>query len=60
MTWDEWVQSEFNLRNFSIRSGVVFLEGEGYLYNYAVTSLIDASAEINDNEKYIVETSPIG
>ena len=36
-----------------------FLEGEGYLYNYAVTSLIEASAEINDNEKYIVETSPI-
>jgi hypothetical protein len=60
MTWDEWVQSEFNSRNFSIRSGDVFLEGEGYLYNYAVTSLIEASAEINDNEKYIIATSPIG
>lgn len=60
MTWEEWVQSEFNSRKFSIRSGTVFLEGEGYLYNYLLTSRIESSAEIINDEKYVVATAPIG
>lgn len=60
MTWEEWVNTEFNSRKFSIRSGIVFLEGEGYLFNYLLTSRIEGSAEIINDEEYVVATAPIG